>query len=109
MSTGSRSIAFIRKTQQNTVSASGAMKVRLPLTRAFACSLTMSTSISTAAWNRPGTLEVARRAASQSTNSTIRPQSTEKNSVSQWTTEKSSSPPGSWFCEVVEVVVDVLA
>ena len=35
------------------------------MTSAFACSLTMSTSISTAAWNRPGTPAVERRAASQ--------------------------------------------
>ncbi len=106
-STGSRSIAFIRKTQQNTVRASGAMKVRSPLTSTLACSLTMSTSISTAAWKRPGTPEVARRAASHSTNSTIRPQRTEKNTVSRWTTEKSSESPRLAVLEVVEVVVDV--
>ena len=63
MSTGRKSSEFIRATQTNTVSASGAMKLRSPWTMAFDWFSTISTSISTAAWKRPGTPEVARRAA----------------------------------------------
>ncbi len=67
-STGSRSIAFIRKIQTNTVSASGATNLRLwaLCTMPLACPSTISTRISTAAWKRPGTPEVALRAASHS-------------------------------------------
>ena len=67
-STGSRSIAFIRKIQTNTVSASGATSLRLLAlwTMPLAWLSTISTRISTAAWKRPGTPEVALRAASHS-------------------------------------------
>ena len=49
--------------EQHTVSANGAMKLRSPWTMFLAWSLTISTIISTKAWKRPGTPEVARRAA----------------------------------------------
>jgi hypothetical protein len=64
------SMAFIRKIQTNTVSARGAMNLRdwALWILALAWLSTISTSISTAAWKRPGTPEVALRAASQSTN-----------------------------------------
>ena len=64
-STGSRSIAFIRKIQTNTVRASGATSLRLVAlcTMPLACESTISTSSSTAAWKRPGTPEVALAAA----------------------------------------------
>ena len=67
-STGSRSIAFIRKIQTKTVSASGATNLRLwaLCTMPLACASTISTRISTAAWKRPGTPEVALRATSHS-------------------------------------------
>ena len=67
-STGSRSIALSRKTQTNTVSASGATNLRLVAlwTMPLASLSTISTRISTAAWKRPGTPEVALRAARQS-------------------------------------------
>ncbi|MCY1313778.1 hypothetical protein D9M70_643330 [compost metagenome] len=63
------SIAFSRKIQTNTVSASGAMNLRLAAlcTLALAWLSTISTRISTAAWKRPGTPGVALRAASHST------------------------------------------
>ena len=66
-STGSRSIAFITKIHTNTVSASGATSLRLCAlcTMPLACESTISTSISTAAWKRPGTPDVARDAARQ--------------------------------------------
>ena len=50
-------------TQTNTVSASGAMKRRLPWIIDFDWSSTISTSISIAHWKRPGTPDVALRAA----------------------------------------------
>ena len=74
-STGSMSMAFIRKIQTNTVRASGAISLRLlalwitPL----AWLSTISTRISTAAWKRPGTPEVALRAARHSRKQPITP------------------------------------
>ena len=50
---------FINATQQNTVKASGATKVRSPCTMFLAWLLTISTSISTAHCIFPGTPEVA--------------------------------------------------
>ena len=76
-------------TQQNTVSASGAMYLSEPSTIALACSSTISTSISTAAWNLPGTPAVARDAAMRNSSRTIAAHSSEKNSVSQCTTLRS--------------------
>ena len=78
-STGSKSIAFMKKIHTKTVSASGETNLRdsalwmMP----FACSDTMSTRISTAAWKRPGTPEVALRAASHSTKTVARPSTME--------------------------------
>jgi len=68
-------MAFIRKIQTNTVSASGEMNLRLWALwiLALAWLSTISTSISTAAWKRPGTPAVALRAASQSTNNPMMP------------------------------------
>ena len=93
-STGSRSIAFIRKIQTNTVSASGATSLRLwaLCTMPLAWESTISTSISTAAWKRPGTPEVALRAASHSSQQPSTPSVIEKNSESMLMTEKSTTP-----------------
>jgi hypothetical protein len=49
----------MKKIQTNTVSASGAMKLRSPCTMDFDWDSTISTRISTAAWKRPGTPDVA--------------------------------------------------
>jgi len=87
-STGSRSIAFIRKIQMKTVRASGATSLRLWAlwTMPLAWDSTISTRISTAAWKRPGTPEVAARAAFHSSRQPITPSTTEKKIESQCTT-----------------------
>ena len=93
-STGSRSIAFIRKIQTKTVSASGATNLRLSAlcTMPLACASTISTRISTAAWKRPGTPEVALRAASHSSQQVTMPSETAQNTESRLKTEKSTTP-----------------
>jgi hypothetical protein len=58
---------------------------------------TISTRISTAAWKRPGTPEVALRAASHSTQQPRMPRAMEKNSESKLKTEKSTTALGFWF------------
>ena len=55
-------MAFMSATQQKTVSARGAMKVRSPWTMPLAWLFTISTSISTAHCILPGTPDVARLA-----------------------------------------------
>ena len=67
------------KIQMNTVSASGATSLRLWAlwTMPLACESTISTSISTAAWKRPGTPAVALRAASHSSQQPITPSAME--------------------------------
>ena len=86
-------MAFIRKIQTNTVSASGATSLRLwaLCTMPLAWESTISTSISTAAWKRPGTPEVALRAASHSSQQPSTPSAKEKNTESRLTTEKSTT------------------
>ncbi len=95
-STGSRSIAFSRNAQTNTVSASGATNLRLVAlwTMFFASLSTSSNSISMAAWKRPGTPAVALRAPSQSSQQPSMPIAIEKKTESQLTTEKSTRPFG---------------
>ena len=85
-----------RKTQTNTVSASGATNLRLLAlwTMPLASLSTSSNSISTAAWKRPGTPEVALRAARHSRKQPSAPSSAEKTTESKLMTEKSTSPFG---------------
>ena len=96
MSTGSRSIALSRKIQTNTVSASGATSLRLSALwmMPLASLSTSSNRISTAAWKRPGTPEVAFFAARQSRKQPRAPSSAEKKTESKLTTEKSTRPFG---------------
>ncbi len=65
------------------------MKVRSPWTIDLLCSSTSSTSISTNAWNLPGTPDVARLAAERRIHSVTPRIRTEKNTVSKLTIEKS--------------------
>src|SRR5262245_14641315 len=90
ISTGRKSSEFISETQTNTVSASGAMKLRLPCTIDFDWSSTISTTISTNAWKRPGTPEVARRAASHINRQPSTPANTDQKMVSMLMIEKST-------------------
>src|SRR5471032_73360 len=85
-STGIKSSAFMSATHTNTVRASGAMKRRLPWTIDFDWSSTISTSISIAHWKRPGTPEVALRAASPRIRIVARPQRIDQKSVSRFQT-----------------------
>jgi hypothetical protein len=96
MSTGSRSIALSRKIQTKTVSASGATIFLLSALwmMPLASLSTISYSISTAAWKRPGTPEVALRAASQSRKQPRAPISAEITTESKLMTEKSTRPFG---------------
>ena len=102
-STGSRAIAFIMKIQTNTVSASGATNLRLLAlwTMPLACESTISTRTSTAAWKRPGTPEVALRAAIHSSRQQITPSEIAQNIESQLKTLKSTTFFGGWFCRKV--------
>jgi hypothetical protein len=95
-STGSRSIALSKKIHTNTVRASGATSLRLCAlcTMPLACESTISTSTSTAAWKRPGTPDVALRAASHSSQQVNTPNDAEKNTESKLTTEKSTRLAG---------------
>ena len=83
-STGIRSSAFISTIQRKTVRASGATNRRLLalVTMLLAWSSTMSTTISTKAWKRVGTPEVARRAAIHRNKMTITPIRMDQNSES---------------------------
>src|SRR5690349_1830235 len=83
-SSGSRSIAFMKKTHMKMVSASGARNRRSPWKTSFTWPSTNSTIISTNAWPLDGTPEVALRAfiPNHSTNST--PRSSETNRESMW-------------------------
>jgi hypothetical protein len=87
-------MAFIRKIQTNTVRASGATNSRDfgEWTMPLAWSATISTMISTAAWKRPGTPEVARAARRAMMNTPSRPRPMEKNRVSRWKTDQSTRP-----------------
>jgi len=69
-----------RKIQTNTVSANGATSLRLwaLCTMALAWLSTISNRISTAAWKRPGTPEVAARAALHNTKQPSAPMSARK-------------------------------
>ena len=64
-SSGNKSIALSRKIQTKMVNAKGATSLRLLAlcTMPLASDSTISTRISTAAWKRPGTPDVALRAA----------------------------------------------
>mmetsp|Transcript_7078 Transcript_7078/g.17107 ORF Transcript_7078/g.17107 Transcript_7078/m.17107 type:complete len:222 (+) Transcript_7078:55-720(+) len=91
-STGSMSMKFIRKIQTNTVRASGPTKARL-----LALSMTLlawlstsSNRISTAAWKRPGTPEVALRTPSHSRKTPRKPSTVAKTSESRLNREKST-------------------
>ena len=70
---------------------------------------TISTRISTAAWKRPGTPEVALRAASHSRKQPSTPSATEKNIESKLKTEKSTSDLRLGVLQVGQVVNDVFA
>ena len=89
-------MAFIRKIQTNTVSASGATSLRLfslwmtPL----AWFSTSSDMISTAAWKRPGTPDVALRAPSHSSQQPRVPSTIDQNTESALNRLKSMMP----FC-----------
>src|SRR5450830_1410480 len=96
-STGRKSSEFIRATQMNTVSASGAMKLRSPCTMAFDWSSTISTTISTNDWKRPGTPEVALRAARYIIRQANTPQTTDQKMVSRLKIVKSTILV--WCCE----------
>ncbi len=78
------------------MSASGATNLLLCAlwTMPLASLSTSSNRISTAAWNRPGTPEVALRAARQSSQQATTPSSAEIATESKLTTEKSISPFG---------------
>ena len=91
------------KIQMNTVSASGATNLRLLAlcTMPLAWESTISTMISTAAWKRPGTPEVALRAASHSSQQVSTPRAMEKNIESKLKTEKSTTLLALWFCRCV--------
>ena len=86
-----------------TVSASGATNLRLwaLCTMPLACVSTISTRISTAAWKRPGTPDVALRAAAHRNQQVRMPSVIEKNSESKLKTEKSTTLPALWFCRCV--------
>ena len=90
-STGRKSIEFIRKTQMNTVSASGPTNLRecALWTIDLAWLSTISSTISMAAWKRPGTPDVARLAARYSSHTASAPIAIDQNSVSKLITEKS--------------------
>ncbi len=102
-STGSRSIALSRKIHKNTVSAIGATSLRLCAlcTMPLAWLSTISTRNSTAACMRPGAPEVTLRATSHISQQPSAPSSTEKNTESQWTTDRSTRPLASLFCRWV--------
>src|SRR5690606_27385197 len=70
-------------------------------TMPLACESTISTIISTAAWKRPGTPEVALRAAFQRKKQVTTPSRMAQNSESQLKTEKSTTFFGGWFCRNV--------
>jgi hypothetical protein len=106
-SSGSRSIAFMKKIQTNTVSASGAMKLRSPCTIDLDCDSTISTRISTAAWKRPGTPEVALAAALARIRTASRPRVMDQNRVSRWNTDQSTSACLCPAVQVGQVVNDV--
>src|SRR5476649_3031442 len=85
-STGMKSSEFMSATHTKTVRASGAMKRRLPWTIDFDWSSTISTSISIAHWKRPGTPDVALRAAKPRIRMVARPQRIDQNNVSRFQT-----------------------
>src|SRR4051812_14016391 len=85
-STGMKSSEFISATHTNTVNASGAMNVRVPWIIDFDWSSTISTSISIAHWKRPGTPDVALRAARCRMMMVARPQTIDQNRVSRFHT-----------------------
>ncbi len=62
---------------------------------------TISTSISTAAWKRPGTPDVADLAARHSTKLPITPSSVAQKMLSRLKTEKSTIDVCLWFCRWV--------
>ena len=67
----------------------------------LACVSTISTRISTAAWKRPGTPAVARRAARQSSQQAKAPSATAKKIESKLNTDRSNTAFGVWFCRWV--------
>src|SRR5659263_645803 len=90
--------------QTNTVSASGATSLRLLAlwTMALAWPSTNAISISTAAWKRPGTPEVALRAAFQRKKQPSTPNKIEKNRESILKTEKSTISVCGLVCQCVK-------
>jgi len=96
MSTGRKSIAFIRITHTNTVSAAGAMNLlRSPRWKMpFTCSSTNPTSSSTNACRLFGTPEVALRTTHQMEPMPMTPSSTAVTSESTCSVQKPPSPTG---------------
>ena len=92
MSTGRKSIAFMRSTHTNTVIATGVTKSRVPWKMPFTWSSTKLMSSSTKAWRLPGTPAVAPRTTSHRKPNVTTPSTTDVTSVSRCSVQKGESP-----------------